>query len=85
MSDPYDIGARAVAATIYRGRRDIAGDRVGWDDLPDSDKAACLALARPVVDAVLGPLVDFPDQTCGECGREHPGADCAPPTLLEEL
>ena len=50
--DPYDLGARAVAATIYRGRRDIAGDRVGWDQLTDSDKAACLALARPVVDAV---------------------------------
>ena len=25
--DPYDLGARAVAATTYRGRRDIAGDR----------------------------------------------------------
>ena len=36
--DPYDLGARAVAATIYRGRRDIAGDRVGWDQLTDSDK-----------------------------------------------
>ena len=50
--DPYDLGARAVAATIYRGRRDIAGDRVGWDQLTDSDKASCLAIARPVVDAV---------------------------------
>ena len=50
--DPYDLGARAVAATIYRGRRDIAGDRVGWDQLTDSDKASCMALARPVVDAV---------------------------------
>lgn len=29
--------------------------------------------------------IDLPDQTCGACGREHPGADCAPPTLLEEL
>ena len=47
MTDPYDLGARAVAGVIYRGRRDIAGDRVGWDDLPDSDKASCLALARP--------------------------------------
>ena len=52
MSDPYDLGARAVAGVIYRGRRDIAGDRVGWDQLTDSDKAACLAIARPVVDAV---------------------------------
>ena len=51
-SDPYDLGARAVAGVIYRGRRDIAGDRVGWDDLPDSDKASCMAIARPVVDAV---------------------------------
>ena len=47
--DPYDLGARAVAGVIYRGRRDIAGDRVGWDQLTDSDKAA---IARPVVDAV---------------------------------
>ena len=45
-ADPYDLGARAVA---------VAGDRVGWDDLPDSDKAACMAIARPVVDAD-GPL-----------------------------
>ena len=52
MTDPYDLGARAVAATIYRGRRDIAGDRVGWDQLTDSDKAACLAIARPVVAAM---------------------------------
>ena len=84
MTDPYDLGARAVAGVIYRGRRDIAGDRVGWDQLTDSDKAACMAIARPVVDAVLGPLVDFPDQTCPACGLEHPGADCPQPTLLEE-
>ena len=72
-ADPYDLGARAVAATIYRGRRDIAGDRVGWDQLTDTDKAACLAIARPVVDAVLHRLVvDFPDQTCHACGLEHP-------------
>ena len=39
MTDPYDLGARAVAGVIYRGRRDITGDRasgyprdpaVGW-------------------------------------------------------
>ena len=49
-----DAGYRQAEdhAEIYRGRRDIAGDRVGWDQLTDSDKAACLALARPVVDAV---------------------------------
>lgn len=42
-------------------------------DLPDSDKAACMAIARPVVDAVLHRLVvDFPDQTCPACGLEHP-------------
>lgn len=34
---------------------------------------------------VAAQLVDLPDQTCGACGREHPGADCAPPSLLEEL
>ena len=54
-ADPYDLGARAVAATIYRGRRSLAGEPLTWDDLPDSDKAACMAIARPVVDAD-GPL-----------------------------
>lgn len=63
MSDPYDLGARAVAGVIYRGRRDIAGDRVGWDQLTDSDKAACLAIARPVVDAVAAIYAFDPGDT----------------------
>ena len=31
-----------------------------------------------------GPLIDFGDQTCPACSLEHPGAECAQPSLLEE-
>lgn len=30
-----------------------------------------------------GPLIDLPDQTCPDCGLEHPGADCQQPDLFE--
>ena len=82
-ADPYLRGAQAVWRTIYRGRRSLTGEPLTWDDLPDSDRAACMAIARPVVDAVLHRLVvDFPDQTCPACGLEHPGADCQQPDLF---
>ena len=33
--------------------------------------------------ATHGPLIDLPDQTCPDCGLEHPGADCGQPDLFE--
>ena len=44
------------------------------------------AAHQRLLDAVhaAGPLIDFGDQTCPGCGREHPGAECAQPSLLEE-
>ena len=77
-ADPYLRGAQAVWRTIYRGRRSLTGEPLTWDDLPDTDKAACMAIARPVVDAVatlyLGSSVGpdnaeplFPSQRCQPC------------------
>ena len=48
--NPYLAAAKALADTMYRGRRDVAGDRLTWDMLHDTDKAACLHLARTALD-----------------------------------
>ena len=43
-------GAKAYAADIYKGARDIAGDPAGvWELLQDHDKAACMYKARIVL------------------------------------
>ena len=54
----YDAAAREAAHLMYRGSRTIDGQPRTWDTLHDTDKAACMALAVPMVDAALAAL-DF--------------------------
>ena len=52
----YDAGARKAADLMYRGSRTIDGQPRTWDTLTDLDQRACMAFARPIIDAALDAL-----------------------------
>ena len=58
----YDAAAREAAHLMYRGSRTIDGQPRTWDTLHDTDKAACMAFAVPMVDAALA-VLDFTEHT----------------------
>ena len=61
----YYAAAREAAHLMYRGSRTIDGQPRTRDTLHDTDKAACMAFAVPMVDAALAALaaLDFTEHT----------------------
>jgi hypothetical protein len=60
---PLDAGAKALfdrqqAALREYGRKRPDGKPWSWSDLPDAERDAWRALARPVVEAALNPEGD---------------------------